>query len=123
MEILKLSSQKIVLWTLFLFFLSGCGQFDAYVDRRRNPGVADISQLYSGPSTPDKPVICYNGWLTDDEQLQQMADAECVAQQTGDYAEFVKKTYFDGKLLLPNHAHYKCVRKEEKEKDESVVGK
>lgn len=119
-----MSSQKLVMGALFLFFLSGCGLFDAYIDRRRNPGVTDINQLYSGPSTPNNPVICYNGLITDDEKLQQMADAECVAQETGDHAEFVKKTYFDGKLLLPNHAHYQCVKKEiEKEKDESVVGK
>ena len=32
---------------------------------------------------------------------------------TGNYAEFQKKTYFDGKLLLPAHAYYKCIYKED----------
>lgn len=110
MEILKLSSQKMRLGYVFLLFLSGCSLFNPYVDRRRNPGVSDVSQLYSGPSTPEKPVICYNGLLTDDEELQQMADAECVTQGTGSKAEFIKKTHLDGKLLLPSHAHYQCVK-------------
>ena len=110
MEILKLSSQILRLGYVFLFFLSGCSLFNPYIDRQRNPGVSDMEKLYTGPSTPENPVICYNGLITDDSTLQQMADAECVAQNTGSKAEFMQKTYFDGKLLLPNHAHYKCVK-------------
>ena len=110
MEILKLSSQKLRLAYVFLLFLGGCSLFNPYIDRRRNPGVADINKLYSGPSTPQKPVICYNGLITDDNELQKMADAECVKQGTGTKAEFVKKTHLDGKLLLPSHAHYTCVK-------------
>ena len=110
MEILKLSSQKITLGCLFLLFLSGCSLFNPYIDRRRNPGVADINKLYTGPSKPDKPVICYNGWFTDDTTLQQMADAECIKHGTGTKAEFIQKTHFDGKLLLPSHAHYQCIK-------------
>jgi hypothetical protein len=110
MEIFKLSSQKLVIGYLFLFLIGGCSLFNPYIDRRRNPGVADIKRLYSGPSTPDKPVICYNGWVSDDEELQALADAECVKQETGNKAKFVEKTYFDGKLLLPHHAHYQCIK-------------
>jgi hypothetical protein len=110
MEILQLSSQKLILASLFCIFLGGCGVFSPYIDRRRNPGVDDIRRLYTGPSRPDKPVICYNGWVTDDKELQQMANDECIKQGTGVRAEFVKKTYFDGKLLLPSHVHYKCVK-------------
>ena len=110
MEILQLSSQKLILWCLFCIFLGGCGILSPYVDRRRNPGVDDINRLYTGPSKPSKPVICYNGLITDDEELQQMADEECVKHRKGTHAVFVKKTYFDGKLLLPNHAHYECVK-------------
>ena len=110
MEFFKLSSQKLLLSLLFLILLNGCGLFNPYIDKRRNAGVEDTRYLYTGPSKPEKPVICYNGLLTDDEELQHMADDECKMQETGDKAEFVKKTYFDGKLLLPNHAHYKCVK-------------
>ncbi len=105
-----MSSQKMVLWGLLVLFLSGCGLFEPFIDRRRNPGTDDINRLYSGPSKPDKPVICYNGLLTSEAELQQMADAECVKQGTGSRAEFVKKTYLDGRLLLPSHAHYKCIK-------------
>lgn len=113
MEFLKLSSQKIAIGVLFLFLLGGCGILDPFVDRRRNPGVQDVSQLYSGPSTTDKPVVCYNGWWSDDAELQELATAECVKHATGNYAEFVEKTYFDGRLLLPHHAHYQCVNKKD----------
>ena len=110
MEFFKLSSQKLTLICLFLIFLNACSLLQPYVDRRRNPGVQDINRLYSGPSTPENPVICYNGWWSSEEELQKMADEECVKQGTGTHAEFVKKTHFDGKLLLPNHMHYKCVK-------------
>lgn len=96
-----------------MLFLCGCSLFNPYIDRRRNPGVSDINMLYTGPSKPDAPVICYNPLLTDDDELQQMADAECIKHETGDRAVFVKKTYLNGKLLLPNHAHYVCVRGDE----------
>ena len=110
MEILKLSSQKLILGVLFVLFLSGCGILDPFVDRRRNPG-QDTHSLYVGPSKPDAPVICYNPLLTGDETLQQMADEECVKNNKGNKAELVKKRHFEGRLLLPSHAHYKCVKK------------
>lgn len=113
MEFLKLSSQKSMLICFVVFFIAGCGIFEPYIDRRRNPGVQDLNRLYSGPSTPDKPVICYNGLLTDDEELQVIANEECVKQETGNYAEFVKKTHLTGKLLLPSHAYYRCMKKED----------
>ena len=110
MEFLKLSSQKLMLLGLFFVFLSGCSLMQPYIDRRRNPGTQDLSRLYSGPSTPENPVICYNGLWSSEDELQNLADEECVKQGTGTHAEFVKKTYLDGKLLLPNHMHYKCVK-------------
>ena len=110
MEFLKLSSQKLILGALFVLFLSGCGNFDPFIDRRRNPG-QDVKRLYVGPSKPDAPVICYNPLLTNEETLQQMADEECVKQNTGKRAELVKKRHFEGRLLLPSHAYYKCVKK------------
>ncbi len=109
MEILKLSSQKLILMCLFVLFLGGCTALQPFVDRRRNPG-QDSNRLYVGPSTPKNPVICYNPLLTDEETIQQMADEECQKHKTGNRAELVKKRHFDGRLLLPSHAYYKCVK-------------
>lgn len=106
---------------MFMLFLSGCSLFNPYVDRRRNPGVSDVALLYTGPSRPNQPVICYNPLLTDDEELQKMADDECVKNQTGTRAVFVKKTYFDGKLLLPNHARYVCTDDNSENADEAII--
>ena len=105
-----MSSQKLLFTCLIMFFLAGCSMLNPYVDRRRNPGVQNPELLYSGPSTPKKPVICYNPLYSSEEKLQALADQECQKHQTGDKAEFVKTTKFDGKLLLPYHAHYKCVK-------------
>ena len=110
MEFLKLSSQKLIFISICAFFVASCGILNPYIDRRRNPGVQDLAKLYSGPSTPDKPVVCYNPLYSTQEELQALADAECQKQQTGEKAEFVKKTRFDGKLLLPYHAHYQCIK-------------
>ena len=110
MEFFKLSSQKLIFMSIIAFFVAGCSILNPYVDRRRNPGVQDVARLYSGPSTPEKPVICYNPIYSSQEDLQKMADAECQKHKTGARAEFVKKTRFDGKLLLPYHNHYKCVK-------------
>lgn len=104
-----MSRQKLLLALIFTFFISGCNLFSPYVDSRRNPGVKDLSLLYSGPSKPDKPVICYNPLITNTQELQQVAVEQCQKNQTGNNAKFVKITRFDGKLLLPYHAHYECI--------------
>ena len=109
-EFLKLSSQKLVFVSIIALFVTGCSLFNPYIDRRRNPGVQDLKLLYSGPSTPENPVICYNPFYSSETELQALADAECQKHGTGKKAEFVKKTRFDGKLLLPYHAHYQCVK-------------
>ncbi len=108
-----MSSQKLGIIFIFILSVVGCSLTDPYIDRRRNLGTQDHERLYLGPSKPETPVICYNGLVTDDDELQELATEECKKQQTGNYAEFEKKTYFDGKLLLPNHAHYKCIYKKD----------
>lgn len=122
-----MSSPKFYIAGMLMLFLSGCSLFQPFLDRRRNPGVSDINRLYSGPSKPERPVVCYNPLLTNDEELQQMADDECVAEETGEYAKLIEKKYFEGKLLLPARAYFKCVKPEpqnpEGKENESVVGK
>lgn len=106
-----MSSLKFTISTIFMLSLCGCSMFNPYIDRRRNPGTQNPALLYSGPSKPDAPVICYNGLWSNDEELQKLAALECQKQKTGDDAEFLQKTHFDGKLLLPSHAYFKCVNK------------
>jgi len=108
MEFFKLSSQKLILMSFFLLLLGGCSIFQPFVDKRRNPGAENAKSLYIGPSKPRAPVICYNPLFSSDAEIQELADKECIEQETGTYAEFDKKTYFDGRLLLPAQAYYKC---------------
>ena len=117
-----MSSLKFAISTIFMLSLCGCSLLNPYIDRRRNPGVQDAALLYSGPSKPEAPVVCYNGLWSSDEELQELATAECIKQGTGDYAEFLQKTHLDGKLLLPSHAYYKYVNKKGI-KNESSTGK
>jgi len=108
-EILKLSRINFALCILVLLAVSACSWVNPYIDRRRNAG-EKRENLYVGFSQPDAPVICYNGWKTDFEQLQQMADAECRNQGTGIRAEFEEKQYFVCRLMTPAYAKFKCVK-------------
>lgn len=90
--------------------LAACSQFSPYIDRRRNVDATSAAQLYVGPSKPDAPVICFNKLTASMEDIQKLADAECVEQETGSRAVFVKETVFTCKLLLPNHMYFKCVK-------------
>lgn len=133
MEFFKLSSLKIYIAGLLLIILSGCSIFQPFVDRRRNPGVSDVNKLYKGQSKPDAPVICYNPLWTDEQEIRQMAEDVCITEETGDTAELIDKSYFDGKLLLPVRAYFKCVKNGmdnventdniEEQKNESATGK
>ena len=86
-----MSSLKFTISTIFMLSLCGCSMFNPYIDRRRNPGTQNPALLYSGPSKPDAPVICYNGLWSNDEELQKLAVLECQKQKTGDNAEFLQK--------------------------------
>lgn len=110
MEFLKLSRKKILNMALLVCLLCGCNALDPYIDRRRNPGTSDVSKLYTGSSRPDKPAVCYNQLLSTEDELQALADAECVKNNTGTRAVFVKTDNFSCKLLLPATNFYKCVK-------------
>ena len=104
---------------LLLLVLAGCSWVQPFVDRRRNAG-AEEGKLYVGQSRPEAPVVCYNGWVTKFDELQKMADAECVKHQTGDYAEPVEQDVFTCRLLTPAAWKFKCVKKEEAEKRKTL---
>lgn len=100
---------------LMLAVITACSWVQPFVDRRRNAG-APAGRLYTGQSQPDAPVICYNGWVSDFDQLQQMANEECVKQKTGDYAELENQEYFTCRIMTPAAYKFKCVKKEEAER-------
>ena len=77
--------------------------------------VRGFSRLSTAAATP-APGVCYNGWVTKFDELQKMADAECVKHQTGDYAEPVEQDVFTCRLLTPAAWKFKCVKKEEAER-------
>ena len=110
MEFLKLSRVKIINIILLASIVSACGILNPYIDRRRNPGTSDVNKLYTGTSKPDAPAICYNQLLTSETELQALADAECVKNNTGTHAVFERKDGFSCKVLLPATAFYKCVK-------------
>ena len=110
MEFLKLSRAKILNLLFLSSVLASCTILDPYVDRRRNPGTSDVSKLYTGKSKPKTPAICYNPLLSEEAELQALADAECIKNNTGTHAEFIKKDGFSCKLLLPATNFYKCVK-------------
>jgi len=110
MEFFKLSRVKILNITILIVLLSSCGILDPYINRRRNPGTSDISKLYSGTSKPHAPAVCYNPLLSEEKELQALADAECIKNNTGTHAEFIKTDHFSCKVFLPSTNFYKCIK-------------
>ncbi len=109
MSRIKLSGLMFV-----LAIVSGCSWVEPFVDRRRNAGAVP-ERLYVGMSKPEAPVICYNGWKTEFDQLQKMADEECQKQQTGTRAEPIGADYFTCRLFTPAAYRFKCVNDKETE--------
>lgn len=109
MEFLKLSRFKFSFILTACLLINACSQLSPYIDRRRNVNAQTAAELYVGPSRPEAPAICYNKLTSTFKEIQKLADAECVEQETGTHAVLVKETLFTCKLLLPNHLYFKCV--------------
>lgn len=105
-----MSRAKILNLVLLCSFIGGCSILDPYIDRRRNPGTTDPTKLYTGKSKADAPAVCYNPLLSSEEELQALADAECVKNNAGTRAEFIKTDGFSCKILLPATNFYKCIK-------------
>ncbi len=105
-----MSRVKILNMLLLSVLLYGCSVLDPYIDRRRQPGSSDPEKIYIGASKPDAPAVCYNPFLSNENDLQALADKECLKYQTGTHAEFVKKQNFACKILLPSINTYKCIK-------------
>ena len=101
-----MSTLKLLI-SIFLFTLvSACAQFEAFEDRRREPGT---EYIWVGSSKPQAPAICYNPLFYSQEELKEKADEICRKNQADTHAELVDISYFSCRLLIPSKAYYKCV--------------
>ena len=106
---MKLARVKFINIVLLAAILSGCAsQFGPFVDRRREAGGLANGALYVGESTTENPAICYNKLYTSLEEIQKLADEECVKNGQGRRAIPEKETLFTCRLLVPNHYYFKC---------------
>ena len=109
MEFLKLSRVKLIIVGIMMIYVSGCSLVQPFVDRRRDAGQTG-DKLYVGRSQPEAPVICYNSWATEFEEVQKIADEECLKHNVGIKAEFVDEEKFSCRLLTPIYSNFKCVK-------------
>lgn len=98
---------KLIISSALILTLSACSFWQPYVDRRRNAGNPP-DRLYVGRSTPYNPSICYNGWVSDVNEVQKLADEECLKYKTGDKAVLLQTKSFDCKIFVPSRANFKC---------------
>lgn len=104
-----MSRVKIAVWLLLLLQAAACSLTEPFVDRRREAGKTG-AELYVGSSKTDAPVVCYNGWKTEFEDVQKMADEECVKQGTGSAAVLDAEERFSCRIMTPTKAKFQCAR-------------
>ena len=100
---------KLINTLLMVAILSSCAsQFGPFIDRRREAGGLSNGALYVGKSTVNEPAVCYNKLYTSWDEVQKLADEECIKNKTGEHAVPVKETLFTCRLLVPNHYYFRC---------------
>ncbi len=113
-----MSRIKLSVCVLLSLSAAACSLTEPFVDRRREAG-ANPEKLYVGSSKPDSPVICYNGWVTDFEKIQEMANNECLKNETGNYAQPQEQEFFVCRLLTPAVWKFKCINVQDDERNKS----
>ena len=93
-----------------IFTLTSCSNLRPFVDRQRIIGSETRENLYKGESKDAFPVICYNSYTTTPEEVQNLADNECVKNGTGTKAKLIKREKFKCRLFLPHYILYKCIK-------------
>ncbi len=86
-------------FSFICLLLSGCAP---YVDSRREAGFAHPI----GQSVPPKIAICYAPLITNEIELQQMADMACLSKNKP--AKRSETRYFNCTLMTPNTAVFDC---------------
>lgn len=84
---------------LMCFALTGC---TPYVDSRREAGVAHLVGQSQAPTI----AVCYNGLITNEAELQGIANKACLA--TNKEAKRTGTRYFNCALFTPNTAIFQC---------------
>ena len=101
-----MSTFKLSLLFFIVLVITGCSEFGAFEDRRREPLT---ERIYVGTSKIGAPAICYNPLFYNSKDIEQMADKLCKDYNSGSNAEFVKNDIFSCRLFVPSRAYYKCV--------------
>lgn len=84
---------------LGILWIVGCTPF---IDSRREAGkIGNVGQ-----SRPNRIAICYNGFFTEPEELQKIADEACAA--TNHKAVRSADAYFNCAFFLPSTAFFDC---------------
>lgn len=88
---------------LTVLFLSGCAQFEPFVDARREAGQVQTV----GQSSPDRVAICYNPLWSEMGKIEILAKEECA--KTKRKIQVDGKKYFSCSLASPVTIFYKCI--------------
>lgn len=91
---------NILFLYVFIVGITGCA---AYVDSRREAGY----QGTIGSSSPSRIVICYNGYITEEDELEAMANTECSKIKAK--AELDRTEFATCSLFAPSKVIYNCV--------------
>ena len=105
---MELSSWKIINLFVFICLISACSVFEPYIDRRREAGGLADGALYVGKSKPEKPAVCYNKLYSSFEEVKAVADASCIENKTGVYAEPISENVIGCTLVTPSVYYFEC---------------
>lgn len=87
---------------------AGCGATDAYIFK---PDEFDRDAKTFNKELTDREdvTVCYNGLVTTDKRVEEMADAEC--RRFGRVAVVAGETFEQCPLLTPVEARFACVKR------------
>lgn len=88
---------------IFVFWgLSACSGTKPFIDMRREAG--QVQPV--GFSRPEKPAICFNGWVSDSKEIDMLAEEVCL--KSNQNAVFIEEKAFSCRMLTPRIRFYSC---------------
>lgn len=94
--------KKILLF--ILLFATSC---TPYIDYRHEPNQPNGV----GTATSDRAAICYNAWLTNQKEVNDLAVYHC--SKTRREPVFISRDTWSCRLFTPQRVYYKCVENPE----------